>query len=74
MAKTVETDVRIHRGSVLEIHGHHVGEPARLAEILEVLGDADHPRYRLRWDDGRESIVYPSSDARVRPKHEKRRR
>jgi Domain of unknown function (DUF1918) len=28
-----------------------------------VLGTPDHERYRVRWDDGRESVFYPSSDA-----------
>ncbi|HSK15844.1 MAG TPA: DUF1918 domain-containing protein [Gaiellaceae bacterium] len=42
-----------------------VGGARRAGEILEVLGTPDRPRYRVRWEDGRESIVSPSSDARV---------
>ncbi len=56
-----------HVGDLVEIHGHQVGEHARLGEILEVLGEPGHPHFRVRWEDGRESIFYPSSDAIVRP-------
>ena len=53
-------------GDVIEVEGRAVGMPGRSGEILEVLGEADHPHFRVRWEDGHESIFYPSSDARVR--------
>lgn len=53
-------------GDVIEVEGRQVGTPGRSGEILEVLGDSTHPHFRVRWEDGRESILYPSSDARVR--------
>ena len=53
-------------GDVLVIHGHHVGEHEQLGEILEVLGGAEHVHYRVRWDDGHESLFYPGSDATIR--------
>lgn len=56
------------RGDVLVVHGHALGKPERTAEILEVLGAPGHERFRVRWEDGHESFVYPSSDVRVRPK------
>lgn len=56
------------RGDVVVVSGHHVGEPERTGEILEVLGDPSHERYRVRWDDGHESIFYPGSDAHIRHK------
>jgi len=55
------------RGQILEIHGHHLGEKSITGEILEVIGAPEHMRFRVRWDDGRETIFYPSSDAIVRP-------
>jgi hypothetical protein len=42
-----------------------VGGARRTGEILETLGTPDRPRYRVRWEDGHESIVAPGSDARV---------
>ena len=51
-------------GDRLVVHAHHVGDAERDAEVLEVLGE--HGPYRVRWqDDGRESIIYPSSDVSV---------
>jgi hypothetical protein len=57
---------RAHRGDVVVIEGHHVGESRRTGEILEVLGELGHEHYRVRWEDGRETVFYPSSDATVR--------
>ena len=55
------------QGWILEVDGRHAGAPKQLAEILEIVGAPGHEHYRVRWEDGRESIVYPSSDAHVRP-------
>jgi hypothetical protein len=53
-------------GDRLVVQHHHLGEPDRDAEILEVLGDNGEPPYRVRWSDsGREAIVRPGSDAYV---------
>jgi hypothetical protein len=54
-------------GQVIEIHGHHLGEKGITGEILEVLGAPDHLHFRVRWEDGRETIYFPSNDAIVRP-------
>jgi uncharacterized protein DUF1918 len=35
----------------------HVGQPRREGEILDVvLGESEREPYRVRWDDGHESI------------------
>jgi hypothetical protein len=47
------------------LDSHTLGGARRTGEILEVLGTPERPRYHVRWEDGRESIVSPSSDARV---------
>jgi hypothetical protein len=53
-------------GDRLVIKGHHVGEPDRDAEILEVQGKDGAPPWRIRWsDDGREGLYFPGSDAEV---------
>lgn len=53
-------------GDRLIIHGHHIGEPERDAEILDVRGADGSPPFHVRWSDsGKESIFYPGSDARV---------
>lgn len=53
-------------GDRLVIHGHHVGEPERDAEILEVRHDDGSPPYVVRWSDtGHEGLVFPGPDAYV---------
>jgi hypothetical protein len=54
------------RGDILVVHGHAVGKPERTGEILEVLGEPGHEHYRVRWEDERETFVYPSSDTSIR--------
>ncbi len=59
-------------GDLIVIAGHRVGESERIAEILEVLGELTNEHYRVRWDDGRESVYFPGSDATI--KHATHRR
>jgi uncharacterized protein DUF1918 len=47
------------------VRGHHLGEPERDGEILEVLGDDGAPPYRVRWEDGHVSEVFPGPDGYV---------
>ena len=58
-------------GDLIVISSHRVGESERVAEILEVLGELPHESYRVRWDDGHESVLHPGSDATI--KHSARR-
>lgn len=66
MSKHPATHVRAGVGDALVIAGHHVGEAQQVAEILEVLGEPGRERFHVRWDDGRETTIYPGSDAVVR--------
>ncbi|HZR92775.1 MAG TPA: DUF1918 domain-containing protein [Gaiellaceae bacterium] len=61
-------------GDVVVVEEHRVGESRRVGEILEVLGDRGHEHYRVRWEDGRESIFYPSNDAVIQRAARRRRR
>jgi Domain of unknown function (DUF1918) len=36
---------------------------ARRGVVEEVIRDDPHPRYRIRWDDGHESIYTPAAGA-----------
>ena len=65
MAKQPARPTRATAGDVLVIAGHHVGQTQQLAEILEVLGEPGHEHFRVRWEDGRETTIYPGSDAIV---------
>ncbi|HYU38625.1 MAG TPA: DUF1918 domain-containing protein [Acidimicrobiia bacterium] len=53
-------------GDRIVVESAHVGQPRREGEVLEVVpGDGEREHYRVRWDDGHESIYFPSSDCRV---------
>lgn len=61
-------------GDWVEVHEAH-GQGVRRGQILEVLGHGKHARYRVRWNESHESILYPSDGVRVIPgaRHAKRR-
>jgi len=65
------SDARV--GDWLEARGIH-GETARRGEILEVLGKPGHQRFRVRWDEHHESIVFPADGVSVVPQHTTRPR
>jgi hypothetical protein len=53
-------------GDALIVEGHHVGEPRRTGQIIEVRGADGGPPFVVRWDDsGRETLLFPGSDCRV---------
>jgi hypothetical protein len=70
--KTLDT-AAVAVGDLVVVEEHRVGESRRIGTILEVLGTPGHEHYRVRWDDDRESIFYPSNDTIIKPaKHGKR--
>ena len=71
MSNTLHGEV----GDVIEVAAAHLGESRRVGEILEVLGSSGHEHYRVRWEDGRETLFYPGSGSgvmrRARPAEKK---
>jgi Domain of unknown function (DUF1918) len=66
----IGTTAMIHsgrKGDTVVVAAHRVGHSEQVGEILEVLGEPGHVHYRVRWDAGNESVLYPSSDATIRP-------
>lgn len=53
-------------GDWLEARNIYGGPPHR-GEITAVIGRRGHRRYRVRWDEAHESIVYPSDGVSIRP-------
>jgi hypothetical protein len=53
-------------GDEIVITGHSVGNASKTAVILEVLGGPGRERFRVRWEDEHESIIFPGEDAVVR--------
>lgn len=58
-------DVQARVGDELVIDNMELGRPPRRGEVLEVLGDGESVHYRVRWDDGHESLFFPSSTTHV---------
>jgi len=57
-------------GDQLTIRGHHVGEPERHAEIVEVRGEEGDPPYLVLWDDtGHRTLFFPGTDAVIEHLH-----
>ncbi|MGA0568309.1 DUF1918 domain-containing protein [Rathayibacter sp. KR2-224] len=52
-------------GERIVIRGTTVETPDRHGEIVEVRGENGAPPYVVRFDDGRETLVFPGTDATV---------
>jgi uncharacterized protein DUF1918 len=46
-------------GDVIEVSSRKVGTPPRRGTVTEVL-DQQRPELRVRWEDGHETVLYPS--------------
>ena len=74
MAKAQDSP-RAHVGDLVIVEGHRIGEARRIGEILEVLGQAGHEHYRVRWNDGHETDIRPAGgSARITPAIQTKRR
>jgi hypothetical protein len=51
-------------GATIVVESERTTQPARRGVIEEVL-DEDPGRYRVRWDDGRETIFAPEAGSAV---------
>ena len=56
---TARRDRGVRPGDWLEARSISGGPPHR-GQIVEVLGAPSHRRYRVRWDEEHESLVYPA--------------
>jgi hypothetical protein len=52
-------------GDRLHVHSNTVGDPDKIALIVEVRGDNGAPPYLVRFPDGHETLVFPGSDCVV---------
>jgi hypothetical protein len=65
MNEASERPPKAHPGDRFVVRGHHLGEPERDGEILEVMGKDGGPPYLVLWDDGHKSEVFPGPDSFV---------
>jgi hypothetical protein len=57
-----------HAGDTIEVGRRHGASALATGEIVEVLGSGEHEHYRVRWDDGRESVYYPRVEKPAKPR------
>jgi hypothetical protein len=50
-------------GDRVQVPSGSTDRPARTGVVEEVVHGPPSPRYRIRWDDGRESIYTPAAGA-----------
>lgn len=55
-------------GDEIVVESAHLDAHRRRGEVLEVIGSGDARHYRVRWEDGHESVYVPGPDARVVPR------
>jgi hypothetical protein len=53
------------KGDRLVMHGRVVGQQEQVMEIIEVLGPDGTPPYRVRAENGHETIMSPGPDTVV---------
>lgn len=52
-------------GDRLHVHSRAVGTEPRIGEVIEVQGPDGGPPYRVRYEDGHETVVFPGPDCTV---------
>ena len=59
-------------GDRIIVESESVGTPTREGEVLEVIEGEVGVRYRVRWQDGRQTVFTPSGGAaRIVPRRKK---
>jgi Domain of unknown function (DUF1918) len=53
------------RGDQIVVETAMLNALRRRGEVLEVIGEGERAHYRVRWEDGHESVYFPGPDARV---------
>jgi hypothetical protein len=52
-------------GDTIRAPSEKVGQPERRGKIVEILGDEKYRRFKVRWDDGHETVLVPGPDVSV---------
>ena len=50
-------------GDRVQVESESTERPSRTGVVEEVMQGTANPRYRIRWDDGHESIYTPAAGA-----------
>jgi hypothetical protein len=57
--------VQAKTGEHIVVESAVLSSPRRRGEVVEVIGNGDRRHYRVRWEDGHESVYIPGPDAHV---------
>jgi hypothetical protein len=55
--------MKLEVGNRVRVESESTEQAPRTGVVEEVIGEADSPRYRIRWDTGHESIYTPAAGA-----------
>jgi hypothetical protein len=55
--------MKLEVGNRIKVESESTERPARSGVVEEVVNEEPAPRYRIRWDDGHESIYAPAAGA-----------
>jgi uncharacterized protein DUF1918 len=55
--------MKLEVGNRIKVESESTERPCRTGVVEEVVNEAPSPRYRIRWDDGHESIYAPAAGA-----------
>jgi Domain of unknown function (DUF1918) len=53
------------QGDNIVVESATLDSPRRQGRVMEVIGTGEGEHYRVRWQDGHESIYFPGADAHV---------
>ena len=53
--------MQVKTGDRIAIESEHVGDGLREGRVLDVIGSGDGVHYRVKWDDGHETVVFPTA-------------
>jgi hypothetical protein len=57
--------MKLEVGTRINVEAESTERPPRTGVVEEVVSEPPTPRYRIRWDDGHESIYAPAAGAVV---------
>jgi Domain of unknown function (DUF1918) len=55
--------MKLQVGKRIKVETESTERPGRTGVVTEVMNEPPSPRYRIRWDDGHESIYAPAAGA-----------
>ena len=62
------------KGDLIVVNPQRVGSPSRQGEIIEVIQGDLRVKYRVRWNDGHESLFAPGAGAaRIEPARDRKK-